>query len=155
MPISDQLKRAVLRINSDEVVSTLLTISGDGFSTFYVCDNSADVVSNGQTFTAYPFEIELPGDREDASLCRLRIANVSREIGQALEAATGQITVKVQLVMASTPDVIEKEFAGFDLRRSSRDVITVEGELQMAQFTNEPWPKIRATVGRLPGLFPQ
>lgn len=155
MPISDQLKRAVLRINSDEVVVTLLTISGDGFSTFYVCDNSADVVSDGQTFTAYPFAIDLPGDREDAPLAMLRIANVSREIGQALDAATGQITVKVQLVLASTPDVIEKEFAGLELRVTRRDVVTVEGELQAAQFTNEPWPKIRATVGRLPGLFPQ
>ena len=85
MTISDTLKRAVLGITSDQVLVTLLTFSGDGFTTFRVCDNDTDITSNGDIFTAFPFEIVLPGDREDAPAATLRIANVSKEIGQAID----------------------------------------------------------------------
>lgn len=154
MAISDALKRAVLGMASDEVAVTLLTISGAGFTTFRVCDNSSDITSGGNTFTAFPFTIELPGDSDTAPLATLRIANISKDIGQAIDAATGQITVKIELVLASAPDTVEKSFDGLELRVTRRDAFTVEGELQSAQFTNEPWPSIRATPGRLPGLFP-
>jgi hypothetical protein len=154
MAISDALKRAVLGISSDEVAVTLLTISGTGFTTFRVCDNSSDLVSRSQTFTAFPFTIELPGDDDQAPLAKLRIANVSKDIGQAIDAATGQITVKIELVLASAPDTVEKTFEGLELRVTTRDALAVEGDLQSAQFTSEPWPKVRATPGRFPGLFP-
>lgn len=154
MAISDAMKRAVLAMSSDEVAVTLLTISGAGFTTFRVCDNSTDLVSNSQTFTAFPFTIELPGDGDTAPLAKLRIMNVSKEIGQALDAATGQITVKIELVLASNPDNVEKTFDGLELRLTKRDALVVEGDLQSAQFASEPWPKIRATPGRFPGLFP-
>lgn len=155
MTISDTLKRAVLGITSDQVLVTLLTFSGTGFTTFRVCDNDTDITSNGNTFTAFPFEIVLPGDREDAPNATLRIANVSKEIGQAIDAATGQIAVKIEAVLASDPDTVEKSFDGLELRVTRRDALVVEGELQSAQFASEPYPKVRATPGRFPGLFAQ
>jgi hypothetical protein len=154
MTISNALKRAVLGLTSDEVLVTLLTFSGTGFSTFRVCDNDTDIVSLSQTYTAFPFSIELPGDGDDAPAAVLQITNVDRQIGQAIDAAEDEIFVNIKVVLASTPDHIEKEFDGLRISRAPRNALLVQGELTSAQFANEPYTKIRATPGRFPGLFP-
>jgi hypothetical protein len=153
MPISESMARAILGHRTDEVAVILLTISGDGFTTFRVCSDSANVTSGGNTFTAYPFEVELPGDGDGAPVARLRIGNVSRQIWEAIEDATGQILVKIELVLASSPNTIEKSFDGLELRNVTCNALTVEGELTTQQFTSEPYPHIRAIPSRLPGLF--
>lgn len=153
MPISDAMARAILGQRTDEVAIVLLTISGTGFETFRVCNDSANIVSNGHDFLAYPFDIELPGDGDDAPLARLRIGNVSREIWEAIEAATGQITVDIALVLASSPNLPEKSFSGLELRNVVCNALTVEGDLTLQSFTGEPYPHLRATPSRLPGLF--
>jgi hypothetical protein len=144
---------AILGLRTDEVAIILLTISGSGFTTFYVCNNSEDITSNAQTFTAYPFEIELPGDGDNAPVAKLRIANVDRQIWEAINDATGTITVKIELILASAPDTIEKSFDGLELRNVVCSALTVEGDLTTQQFTSEPYPHIRAIPSRLPGLF--
>lgn len=154
MTISNNLKRAVLGITSDQVLITLLTFQGDGFTTFRVCDNDTDIVSRSNTFTAFPFEIVWPGDREDAPASTIRIANVSKQIGQAIDAATGEVFVTIEAILASDPDTVEKTFYGMNLRTARRDALVVEGDLGYSPFASEPWPKVRATPGRLPGLFP-
>lgn len=153
MAISAAMARAILGHRTDEVAIVLLTISGTGFTTFRVCNDSANITSGGNTFTAYPFEIELPGDGENAPIARLRIGNVSRQIWEAIDAATGQITVKIELVLASAPNTIEKSFDGLELRNVVCNALTVEGDLTTASFTSEPYPHMRATPSRLPGLF--
>jgi hypothetical protein len=154
MPISNALKRAVLGLTSDEVVVTLLTFSGAGFTTFRVCDNDTDIVSGGQTYIAFPFSIQLPDDGDEAPAAVLQIANVDRTIGQAIDAADDEIFVNIKLVLASNPDNPEKEFDGLKISRAPRNALIVEGELTSAQFANEPYTRIRATPGRFPGLFP-
>lgn len=153
MAISEAMARAVLGHRTDEVALVLLTISGTGFTTIRVVNNSENITSGGNTFTAYPFEIELPGDGENAPLARLRIGNVSRQIWEAVEDASGQIAVKIELVLASSPDTIEKSFDGLELRNVACNALTVEGDLTTTQFASEPYPHIRAIPSRFPGLF--
>lgn len=153
MTISNAFRTAVLGLTSDEVAITLLTFSGDGFTTIRVCDNDSNIVSGGQTFIAYPFTIDLPGDGEGAPIARVRIANVSEEIGEAVDVATGQVTVRIDLILASAPETMEKTFLGLELRNVTRNALTVEGEIQAAQFVAEPYPYIRVTPGRFPGMF--
>lgn len=153
MTISNAFRTAVLGLTSDEVAITLLTFSGDGFTTIRVCDNDSNITSGGNTYIAYPFTIDLPGDGEGAPIARVRIANVSEEIGEAVDAATGQVTVRIDLILASAPDTMEKTFLGLELRNVTRNNLTVEGEIQAAQFVAEPYPYIRVTPGRFPGMF--
>lgn len=153
MSVSNAFRRAVLGLTSDEVATTLLTISGAGFTTFRVCDNDSDIVSNGQTFTSYPFTLIFPGDGEGAPVATVRIANISRLIGEAIDAATDQVTFRIDAILASNPDQLEKTFIGLDLRTVSRTPIVVEGEIQSAQFVAEPYPYIRVTPGRFRGMF--
>lgn len=154
MAITDAMKKAVLGITSEEVAICLLTFSGTGFTTFRVCDNDTSIVSRSQTFLAWPFAIELPGDGEEAPAAVLRIANVDRQIGQGIDAAVGPINVLIEMILASNPDNPEQIFDGLELRVTRRNALVVEGELQSAQFASEPYPNIRATPGRFPGLFP-
>lgn len=154
MAITDAMKKAVLGLTSDEVAISLLTFSGTGFTTFRVCNNDTDIVSRSQTFLAWPFDLQLPGDNEDAPAAVLRIANVDRRIGQGIDAAAGPINVLIEVILASNPDNPEKTFQGLELRTTRRNGLVIEGELQSAQITSEPYPNIRATPGRFPGLFP-
>lgn len=153
MSISNNFRRAVLGLTTDEVGVELLTISGAGFTTLRVCNNNENIISNGQTFIAYPFRLTLPSDGENAPVARVQIANVSREIGQAIDAATDNVTFQIDLILASNPDLLEKSFGGLDLRTVSRTPLIVEGEIQSASFASEPCPHIRVTPGRFPGMF--
>lgn len=152
MTISNAFRAAVLGFTSDEVAASLLTISGDGFETIRVCDNDSDITSNGELFKAWPFKLTLPGDREGAPLARVTIANISQEIGEAIDTATPPIAITINLILASAPDAMEKTFVGLELRGVTRDNLMIEGEIQSAQFVSEPYPFIRLTPGRFPGM---
>jgi Domain of unknown function (DUF1833) len=153
MAISEAMARAILGHRSDEVALVLLTITSADFTTIRVVNDGVDITSNGNTFLKFPFVIDLPGDGEGLPIARLQIQNVSRQIWEAIEAATATINVKIEVILASAPDTIEKSFDGLELRNVVCNALTVEGELTTQQFTAEPYPHIRAIPSRLPGLF--
>jgi Domain of unknown function (DUF1833) len=153
MAISEAMARAILGHRSDEVALVLLTITSADFTTIRVVNDGADITSNGNEFLKFPFVIDLPGDGEGVPVARLQIQNVSRQIWEAIEAATATINVKIEVILASDPDTIEKSFDGLELRNVVCNALTVEGELTTQQFTAEPYPHIRAIPSRLPGLF--
>ena len=112
-----------------------------------------DIVSDGQTFTAAPFELEWPTDDDGPPVARLRAMNIDRAIGEALETITAPAVCTLQIVLASSPDTIERQGNRFELRNCQWDGGFLTAELSQAQFGNEPWPKYRVTPGLFPAIF--
>lgn len=115
--------------------------------------NLEDVTSNGNLFTAYPFQLQLATDGEDNPTGRITVANVSRDIGRALEALIEPPTVTIELALASTPDTIERSWSQFELSDAAWDAFRVTGTLQQQAYWDEPWPKLRVTERNFPGMF--
>lgn len=67
-----------------------------------------DLVSNGLTYTAWPFEIQLCDETdEEPPTLAVQIDNASREPLASLAALTTPPTITVSVVLAGTPDTVE------------------------------------------------
>lgn len=153
--LSGAFVNAAMAQQTEEVMLLLLTIDHDDFSTpIRVVNNTEDVTSNGNSFVAYPFEIDIPGDTADTPpRVRLRIDNVDRQIVQAVRDIASPPTMKLEVILASDPDTIEISFDNLKLKNVTYDVFAVEGELAWEDILNNPYPYHTFTPSSNPGLF--
>lgn len=106
-----------------------------------VVNNKENITSNGDEYTAFPFEILLPDSNDSAPpRAKLKIDNVSREIAQAIRTITSPPSVTIKVVRPETPDTVEAVFTGMKLLSVPYDALTVEGELFFEDLTREPFP---------------
>ena len=54
--LSAELKKQIFAQESEDPFLTLVTLSGDGF-TYRLVNNTKDIVSNGQIFSAFPMKV--------------------------------------------------------------------------------------------------
>lgn len=150
----DAKEKAIAQHSSDPFL-VLLTITHDDLEEpIYVVRNNKAVVSRGNTYLAYPFEIELPTDTDQSPGARISIANVSRRIGKAIESLLTAPTVKIEIVLASALDSVERTWDEFTMINSSYDAMTVTATLAHVSYWNEAWPKKTIRPALYPGLFP-
>lgn len=136
-----------------EVWLVLLTITAEGMQPLRVVNNNQDVVSGGNTFIAFPFEIELPSEEPDSpSGARLRIDNVDKRIVEAIRSISSPPSVTLQVVLASQPNTIELSFEGLTLRGVTYDADSVRGDLVFEAIYTEPIT-LSIIPTRFPGLF--
>ena len=161
--VSDNARSNLYAQNTDEVYTTLLTIDhADLLEPIRVTQDPKEelstgvrgIISRGDEFVALPFEFVMPNqDGNRSSRARLKIDNISREIVAAARAISSPASVMVEIVMSSTPDVVEATLDGFKLRDITYDSFTVEGDLTIELFEDEPFPAGRMTPSRFPGIF--
>lgn len=112
------------------------------------------IESNGETYSHFPFDIILPDDSEDGHpRARLIIDNTTRAIMATVRSMRPEPTVKISVVLASAPDVVEIELPPLPLRNLSYDVHMIEGEIAAEDYTGEPYPAGRFTPSGFPGMF--
>jgi hypothetical protein len=123
-----------------------------------VVNNNENVEVEGNEYIAFPFEITLPDSLEDAPpRARLRIDNVSRELGQAVRSITSPATVTIRVVRIEegtdtlTGDV-ELSFPGLRLMNVTIDALAVEGALELENLVREPFPARTFSPAEFPGL---
>ncbi len=155
MPLSTAALKAILGIEGSDPVLTLVTIvigTGGDQVTLRFVNNSVDIVSNGQTFTAYPFQLGVTdGDRSPE--IKVRIGNVDRQIILAILDERIPPVLRVDFVLESTPNTLERTFQQFTLRDVQADTLLIEGSLGQSRISTEIWPSTRANKSRCPSLF--
>lgn len=156
--LSALMKSAANAQDTGEVILPLLTITHasilDGPLRFV--RNLTNITSNGNVFTAFPFDITLPDDDEQGQQkMRLRIDNIDRQIVAAIRSIppSQPPTIQLDIILASQPNTIELSFAGFVLREVDYDALVVEGELRQEEITVEPFVEGSFTPQHFPGLF--
>jgi hypothetical protein len=148
-------REAVYGQEAGEAFIILLELSNPGLSQpIRVSSDSVDTTHNGNTYVAFPFDIALPDDTDEGPpTTRLTIDNVSREIVQAVRSVSTAVDVDIKIVLGSDPDKVEAEFPDFQLRDVRYNVLTVEGQLNIESFAQEPFPAGKFDPARFPGLF--
>jgi Domain of unknown function (DUF1833) len=150
---------ALAALNAQEtsqVVVVLLTISHASLpGPICVCSDSRPVTSNGQVFLSVPFALTLPDDREDQiPHATLVIDNCDRTVVAAIR-SIGNVpaTLKIQIVLASTPDTIEVEYPPLTMRQVVYDALSVSAQLAFEDVLNEGFPGDLVTPATVPGAF--
>lgn len=162
--LSNAAKAAVFAQETGDAFVILITISHPNFTDDIRVSsdptqdlpeaNIRGTISNGLEYIYCPFSISLPGD-DDTGVARaqLSVDNVDRRVTEAIRSADSAVGIKIEIVLASSPDVIEMSLDGFQMAQATYNAMTVSGELSMAYFDLEPFPAKRFTPSDFPGLF--
>ncbi len=122
--------------------------------TIRIVNNKVTITSNGEEYIAFPFEIILPDTSSDSPpQAKIKIDNVSREIGQAIRLVQTPLDLKIIVIRPETPDVVEMEYNGLKLNSVSYDCFTVEGNLQFEDMIREPYPYLTFNPSFFPGVI--
>ena len=153
--VSATTRAAVFASETAEAFIVLVTIDHDDLSLpIRVCSDAVDMESRGNTFTAMPFERELPGeDDTGVSAGTLAIQNVSLEITEAIRSINTPPSVLLEVVRAADPDTVEMSFDNMRIAEVRWDALIVSATVDDENFLSEPYPKDSFTPGLFPGVF--
>lgn len=138
-----------------EVWLALLKLEGTT-DTFYVVNNNEDITSQGQLYSAYPFDIALPNETGDqVPEVTLRIDNVNRMLTDWVRRESTPPKVRLQLILASSPDTIEVEVDYLTLENVSWTATTIQGRLIVEDRMNDKFPSAghKYDPSQFPGIF--
>lgn len=163
MPLSTAGLRAVLAQETGEAFLILLTISHPDLSVpVRLVYNETNIVSRGETFFRAAFQIILPDDSEDVPTTTIRVDNVAavdpndgqeKRVSDYVRLLQSPPTVTLEIVLGSSPDVLEGGPYDMVLQRADYDALEVTGELGFDDMLNEPYPGDSFTPSLYPGLF--
>jgi len=124
-----------------------------------------DHVWNGHTYLACSFGYTLISDGEDAPRSVITIPNVDRAIGRAIEASPSRAKVSLHVLSSADFDLTQDprmaigtvvplyRLTGFETIDARVDDISAEITIALRDDEVEPWPVVRATADRFPGVF--
>lgn len=150
--LSSPAVASVHALQTQEVWLVLLTLVV-GTTTIRVVNNNANIVSRGNTFQAFPFEIVLPGEDPDTvPKATLRIDATDKSVVAAIRSVSTPPTCTLEVIMASSPDTVEASYPNLVLRNVQYDASFVSGELYFESLYSEPIT-VSMTPSRFPGMF--
>jgi hypothetical protein len=144
--------------DTDEVWLVLLRIIHASITPGGVlrCVNNMEDITGGsdnQTYTAYPFQLDLPNfDVDQPSVAKLKIDNVDRGIIEAIRGLPTPPKCDIEVVLASQPTTIEISLVGMTLRAADYDALEVTGTMTYEEIFTEP-VSLDMTPSRFPGMF--
>lgn len=147
----------VQSVNGDDVVVTLLTITHPQLLGQFlrVCNDTQDLTHQGNVYTAAPFEVTLPDDRDgQPPRAVLRFGNVGRDLMRWLELSNGGAGARctVSVVRRSLPNAAEITLT-VDLQSVSADINVVTAELGYDTLLDRAAVGLRYDPAVAPGIF--
>jgi hypothetical protein len=138
-----------------EAIIPLIEITHDDLTEpIRVARNDQNIVSNGNTYIGYPFDVAMPGNPAEGAIgARITIDNVDRAIIAALRALTSPPEVKIQIVLLDTPDVVEEEHAYFKLVSAKYTRLVITGTISVRYLGNDAYPVDSFLPSTFPGIF--
>jgi len=148
----------VNNIEVEDAFFWLLTFteSGGAPTVLYAVNNLESVDSRGNTYEAFPFEITLPPDdgQKPASLS-LTFPNVGRDLMQLVREYSTDFTpeVKLELVLSSAPDVVEKTIDFMRVADVTYDALAITFTLTSSSIFSRKTCTGTYSQVEFPGLF--
>lgn len=151
--LSTEVKSQIFAQESDDPFLTLVTLDHELFTARLV-NNSTDIVSNSLLYTAIPMRVRLPiDDGETSRDFAIDFDNISLELISNLRAVTGDISVQIDLILASMPDVIQMSHADLRITTITYDKQRISARIVLDNFLNIEMTSERYTPSLYPGMF--
>ena len=165
-PSAVAVRAALEAPNSPDALLPFLTVTHPALvEPIRVVSDVMDYEVDGLLYRGLPFGITLLDDGEGISRTKLIIQNVDRRIGQALIGMTGRAVIAVDVRSSADFDLTQKPrvpigttaaiygWRHFTLAGVTATATEITGDVVFQDYNVEPWPSVRATEDRLPGLF--
>lgn len=151
--LSAELKAQLFKQESEDPFLTLLTLTGST-ETFRLVNNTRDIVSRGETYTAFPMRVRLPGDDgESAREFQIDFDNASLLLITALRSVTEPLPCKIEMILASLPDVVQISVEDLLVRSVTYNKNTVTARIVLDNFLVVGVPSEKYTPSLYPGMF--
>jgi hypothetical protein len=163
--VSLNMREALFSQESGEVAIFLVTITHPDLDLPILLTSDATTrlstdplkygtVSNGQTFLYAGMTVSLPDEQEKSPpACQLIIPNIDRSIIPLARSIVSPASAKIQIVLASAPDLVEIEVPALDMVNLTYDVINLTFGLAMDALATEPFPAGTFNPADFGGLF--
>lgn len=153
--LSPELLAQLYGQDSSDPFLMLLTLTHPSFpAPFRLVNNTTDVVSRGNTFTAYPFNFTLPvDDGETLREVSLTMDNISQEIITELRQISSPISILIEMVVASAPDTVQIELAGLEMKNIQYTATRINAKVFMDDFLSTELTSEKYTPSTFPGIF--
>jgi hypothetical protein len=116
--------------------------------------NTEDVVSDGETYTAFPFRCVLPpAVQGELPQLDLVVDNVTRELVDEIRSIATPASLTISVVLAATPDTVEVGPYLLEVVGAAYDRHEVRLSLAAEPLLTEPYPQGLFTPGQFPLLF--
>jgi hypothetical protein len=154
MPLTPGATPLVQATSSEIVFLSLLTFSLPGKTPLRVVNNSVDVVSRGNTFTAFPFSITLPNDdSEKLPTVSLQISNLSGEIMDFVRSLPQAPQLLLEIITNVDLNVVEKSVGFLKMEQISYDALNITGALTVENILSRRFPAGDYSPVEFPALF--
>ena len=147
--------QAMLAQSTDVVLVSLLEVNHASLSSpIRLVNNTEDIVSGGNTYTAAAFQATLPPDADKRNpTAQIVVSNVDQAMITALRTVTSAPTFTLSVVNAATPDTAEYGPLEMDLRDYEVSAQTIRMNLSQTDLTQEGFPYLKFDPPTFPGLF--
>jgi Domain of unknown function (DUF1833) len=151
--------------NTSEVVLIFVTITHpDLDAPLYFNSDIRDYILNDNQYIGAALSVSLLSDENSAPTAKLSIPNVDQIIGETVLNLSTSPQFRMEVYAASDWDTnnpanalgtptVEYTAPFLFLRNVACDVLGFTADIISYDLTSEPWPAIRSTADRLPGLF--
>lgn len=154
---SPRFLEAMASATTAERAVTLVTITHAEFGgALRWCSGGAELVSQGRTFLARQMDVAPPGESAEGrpASARLVLDNIEPNAVAALRTIQlGRPKVMLEIVLAETPDEIERRWAGLQIVAARPGLAGIECDLAPRDDGEETWPLQSFSPERTPGLF--
>ena len=152
--------------NAPDALIAFLTIEHPALADpIQVVSDVMAYVVDGVRYEGIPFNVKALTDTESGPRTQIVVQNLDRRIGEALRRSDTRAKVRLEMrssadfdlsqdprvELASTAPIYAFRF--FELVNVEGDVAQLVGDVELTDYTVEPWPNVRATQDRLPGLY--
>lgn len=154
--ISQTAMQAMLaRETGEQFLFTLKIDHADLDSPLKFVNDTQDLQRADGTYLAFPFEVNLPTDRQDdIPKVQLAIDNVDQRIIKAIRPLQTKPQITINIVLRSSPDTIEAGPFTMELKKVDYDAHRIRGDIGYEEdFLNEQIPVSSFTPQSTPGLF--
>jgi hypothetical protein len=147
--------QAILAQHTSEVMIELLEINHEALATpLRFCNDAVAVVSNGNRYEPWPFQVKLPtDDPEQEPRASITISNVDLSVTMALDQLPSKPTMTLSVVTLTNPDFAEYGPMTFDVAHQEGDARSLTLQLVLQNLDQEPYPSLSFTPQRFPALF--
>lgn len=152
---STEARAALYAQQTRAVFLSLLTIDHEDMATpvRYVND-LVDIVSRGETYRAFPINppmpASVPGELQQVEFV---VDNINREMIATIRGISTPATITEELILASTPDVVQAGPWALDLIGAVYDAYQIKLTVASEALWNEPYPHGLMTPPLFPSLF--
>jgi hypothetical protein len=142
---------------TSSVFLVLMDIVHPSFTTVRIVNNTENITSNGNTYTAFPFNVILPPDTEEFQpKLQVGVVNVTRLLIDEVRTIAGsdqRATATITVIEASDPDTALATYSNFEVVNLRYDANEMSFDLIIDTFLTEPFPAGSFTPSTFPGLF--